>query len=127
MTGLPETAITKGPARHSRARGHTPFGRVLYVVLWVLSRTFGVAMFGVRTRFAEPLPARGGLLVLSSHLSHLDPLLLGLPRLPAALWQWAKLDPWPSFPAPPRTPPTRTPPPRASPPRAANPLLKNRI
>jgi 1-acyl-sn-glycerol-3-phosphate acyltransferase len=78
MTGPPETAATKDPARPSRARGHTPFGRVLYVVLWVLSRTFGVAMFGVRTRFAEPLPARGGLLVLSSHQSHLDPLLLGL-------------------------------------------------
>ena len=58
--------------------GHTPFGRALYAVLWVLSRTLGVSVFGVRTRFAEPLPARGGLLVLSTHQSHLDPLLLGL-------------------------------------------------
>lgn len=58
--------------------GHTVFGRALYMVLWVLTRIFGVSMFGVRTRFAEPLPARGGLLVLSSHQSHLDPLLLGM-------------------------------------------------
>ena len=58
--------------------GHTRFGRALYAVLWVLSRTLGVAMFGVRVRFAEKLPGRGGLLLLSSHQSHLDPLLLGL-------------------------------------------------
>ncbi len=58
--------------------GHTRFGRALYAVLWVLSRTLGVAMFGARTRFAEKLPPRGGLLVLSSHQSHLDPLLLGM-------------------------------------------------
>ena len=58
--------------------GHTRFGKALYTVLWFLSRTFGVALFGVRTRFAEPLPSRGGLIVLSSHQSHLDPLLLGL-------------------------------------------------
>ena len=59
-------------------RRHSPFGQVLYGVLWLLSRTLGVAVFGVRVRFAEPLPAEGGLLVLSSHQSHLDPLLLGL-------------------------------------------------
>jgi 1-acyl-sn-glycerol-3-phosphate acyltransferase len=35
-------------------------------------------VFGIRTRFAEPLPEQGGLIVLSSHQSHLDPLLLGL-------------------------------------------------
>lgn len=61
-----------------RPRGHTAFGRGLYTVLWILCRTLGVAVFGVRTRFAQPLPARGGLIVLSSHQSHLDPLLLGL-------------------------------------------------
>jgi 1-acyl-sn-glycerol-3-phosphate acyltransferase len=44
----------------------------------VLCRTLGVALFGVRVRFAEPLPATGGLIVLSTHQSHLDPLLLGL-------------------------------------------------
>ena len=58
--------------------GHSLFGRGLYAVLWVLSRTLGIAMFGFRCRFAERLPRRGGLLVLSSHQSHLDPLLLGL-------------------------------------------------
>jgi 1-acyl-sn-glycerol-3-phosphate acyltransferase len=47
-------------------------------VLWIVSRALGVSMFGVRTRFAEPLPDCGGLIVLSSHQSHLDPLLLGL-------------------------------------------------
>jgi 1-acyl-sn-glycerol-3-phosphate acyltransferase len=60
------------PARHSRP------GRLLYDLLWVLCRTLAVAVFGFRVRFAEPLPPAGGLLVLSSHQSHLDPLLLGL-------------------------------------------------
>ena len=64
--------------RGATGGGHTAFGRALYAVLWVLCRTLGVTVFGVRTRFAEPLPARGGLLLLSSHQSHLDPLLLGL-------------------------------------------------
>ena len=51
-------------------------GRWLYDTLWVLCRTLAVAVFGFRVRFAEPLPRQGGLLVLSSHQSHLDPLLL---------------------------------------------------
>lgn len=74
MTGAADAVQRPGSA----GGGHTTFGRILYAVLWVLSRTLGVAVFGVRTRFAERLPARGGLLVLSSHQSHLDPLLLGL-------------------------------------------------
>ena len=61
-----------------RPRGHSTFGRCLYSVLWIVSRALAVSMFGVRTRFAEPLPDCGGLIVLSSHQSHLDPLLLGL-------------------------------------------------
>ena len=61
-----------------RPRGHSTFGRCLYSVLWIVSRALGVSMFGVRTRFVEPLPDCGGLIVLSSHQSHLDPLLLGL-------------------------------------------------
>lgn len=61
-----------------RGGGHSRFGRWLYSVLWIVCRALGVSVFGVRTRFAEPLPGRGGLLVLSSHQSHLDPLLLGL-------------------------------------------------
>jgi 1-acyl-sn-glycerol-3-phosphate acyltransferase len=48
------------------------------MVLWIVSRALGVSVFGVRNRFAEPLPERGGLIMLSSHQSHLDPLLLGL-------------------------------------------------
>jgi 1-acyl-sn-glycerol-3-phosphate acyltransferase len=58
--------------------GHSGFGRWLYDLLWVLSRTLAVSVFGFRVRFAEPLPLQGGLLVVSSHQSHLDPLLLGL-------------------------------------------------
>jgi 1-acyl-sn-glycerol-3-phosphate acyltransferase len=58
--------------------GHSMLGRWLYDLLWVLCRTLGVSMFGFRVRFAEPLPRQGGLLVVSSHQSHLDPLLLGL-------------------------------------------------
>jgi 1-acyl-sn-glycerol-3-phosphate acyltransferase len=65
-------------APSAKGGGHTAFGRWLYGVLWVVCRTLGVSVFGVRTRFAEPLPKTGGLLVLSSHQSHLDPLLLGL-------------------------------------------------
>ncbi len=64
--------------RDGAPSGHSLFGRILYVMLWVLSRTLGVTVFGYRHRFAEPLPSRGGLLILSSHQSHLDPLLLGL-------------------------------------------------
>jgi len=58
--------------------GHTPFGKCLYGLLWVLCRTLGVAVFGFRSRFVEPLPKEGGLIVLSSHQTFLDPLLLGL-------------------------------------------------
>ena len=58
--------------------GRSLFGGILYATLWVLCRTLGVALLGCRVRFAEPLPETGGLLVLSSHQSHLDPLLLGL-------------------------------------------------
>ena len=80
------TAVADGPDATPRRKpkepaipdGRSVFGRILYAVLWVLCRTLGVAVFGFRVRFAEPLPARGGLLVLSSHQSHLDPLLLGL-------------------------------------------------
>lgn len=58
--------------------GHSTFGKALYGVLWVLCRTLGVAVFGFRSRFVEPLPKEGGIVVLSSHQTFLDPLLLGL-------------------------------------------------
>lgn len=73
--GAPTARKPKEPAIPD---GRSVFGRILYAVLWVLCRTLGVTVFGFRARFAEPLPARGGLIVLSSHQSHLDPLLLGL-------------------------------------------------
>lgn len=71
-------AVADPPRVRTRPGGHTRFGRWLYTTLWVLSRTLGVSVFGVRVRFVERLPATGGLLVLSTHQSHLDPLLLGL-------------------------------------------------
>lgn len=70
----PET--TEGES--SVVGGHSLFGRLLYDTLWVLCRALAVSVFGFRVRFAEPLPRHGGLLVVSSHQSHLDPLLLGL-------------------------------------------------
>ena len=77
--GKNTAATAPGPARPRAAGGgHTRFGRALYAVLWILCRTLGVSVFGFRARFAEKLPAHGGLLLLSSHQSHLDPLLLGL-------------------------------------------------
>jgi 1-acyl-sn-glycerol-3-phosphate acyltransferase len=78
--GVDSADATPGRRRKEPAipAGRSLFGRILYAVLWVLCRTLGVTLFGIRVRFAEPLPARGGLLVLSSHQSHLDPLLLGL-------------------------------------------------
>jgi hypothetical protein len=47
--------------------GHTPIGKCLYDLLWVLCRTLGVSLLGFRSRFVEPLPKEGGLIVLSSH------------------------------------------------------------
>ena len=76
MSGAESSAAATG--RPSRGGGHSVFGRCLYAVLWVLCRTLGVTVFGFRSRFDEPLPPEGGLVVLSSHQSHLDPLLLGL-------------------------------------------------
>ncbi len=54
------------------------WGRLLYDTVWFLSRIFSVSLFGFRREMVEPLPKSGGVLVLSSHQSHLDPLLLGL-------------------------------------------------
>ena len=73
---VPASSARVKPARPGG--GHTAFGRMLYATLWVLCRTLAVSVFGFRVRFAEPLPAEGGLLVLSSHQSHLDPVLVGL-------------------------------------------------
>jgi len=65
--------------RTTSTTGHPIWwGRLLYDLLWVLCRTLAVSVLGFRLGRAEPLPSSGGLLVLSSHQSHLDPLLLGL-------------------------------------------------
>ena len=66
------------PDHPDTAPTHAFGGRMLYDSLWVLCRALGIALFGIRYRFAQPLPRTGGLLVLASHQSHLDPLLLGL-------------------------------------------------
>lgn len=71
-------ATPQPPLPADARRGHSAFGCALYASLWVLTRMFAVSVFGFRVRFAESLPKQGGLLVLSSHQSHLDPLLLGL-------------------------------------------------
>ena len=78
MSDSQEPATDEARGATAATGGQTGFGRWLYDLLWVLCRTFGVSVFGFRVRFAEPLPSQGGLLVVSSHQSHLDPLLLGL-------------------------------------------------
>lgn len=81
---MPVAEDTPSERRNSRkpwtltTNGHTRAGRALYAFLWVLCRTLSLVFFGFRSKFAEPLPSEGGLLVLASHQSHLDPLLLGL-------------------------------------------------
>lgn len=71
------TPASMTPARSS-STGHTPAGKAFYDTLWVLCRTLSLVFFGFRSRFVEPMPREGGLLLLSSHQSHLDPILLGL-------------------------------------------------
>jgi len=83
MTAALETDAAGKPSSGKKAvkgsvGGQTTFGRILYAVLWTLSRTFGISALGIRVRFEERPPATGGLILLSSHQSHLDPLLLGL-------------------------------------------------
>ncbi len=78
MSDSQEPAADKVRGGTTVTAGHSRFGCWLYDLLWVLCRTLGVSVFGFRVRFAEPLPQHGGLLVVSSHQSHLDPLLLGL-------------------------------------------------
>ena len=78
MSDSQEPAADKARGGTTVTAGHSGFGRWLYDLLWVLCRTLAVSVFGFRVRFAEPLPQHGGLLVVSSHQSHLDPLLLGL-------------------------------------------------
>jgi 1-acyl-sn-glycerol-3-phosphate acyltransferase len=78
MTLARDSAVDDGRDAKAVTGGQRGLGRWLYDLLWVLCRTLAVSVFGFRVRFAEPLPRQGGLLVVSSHQSHLDPLLLGL-------------------------------------------------
>jgi len=78
MTDSQEPTADDARGGTAGTAGHSVLGRWLYDLLWVLCRTLAVSVFGFRVRFAEPLPRQGGLLVVSSHQSHLDPLLLGL-------------------------------------------------
>jgi 1-acyl-sn-glycerol-3-phosphate acyltransferase len=78
MSDSREPAATEAGGTTTVTGGHRGLGRLLYDLLWVLCRTLAVSVFGFRVRFAEPWPRHGGLLVVSSHQSHLDPLLLGL-------------------------------------------------
>ena len=75
---LAVNAATPEPAADAQPPSPGLIGKGIYDLLWVLCRTLGVSLFGFRVRFSQPLPRSGGLLVLSSHQSHLDPLLLGL-------------------------------------------------
>jgi 1-acyl-sn-glycerol-3-phosphate acyltransferase len=78
MSDSREPAADDAHDERDATGGHRGLGRLLYDLLWVLCRTLAISVFGFRVRFAEPLPLHGGLLVVSSHQSHLDPLLLGL-------------------------------------------------
>ena len=52
--------------------------RLWYDFLRVLFRLLGVACFRIRVFGREHIPAAGGVLVVSNHQSHLDPILAGL-------------------------------------------------
>src|SRR5262245_45844162 len=52
--------------------------RAWYNVLKFLCRLGGVLFFQYRCEGRRNIPAQGGVLVLSSHQSHLDPVLVGM-------------------------------------------------
>lgn len=52
--------------------------RLWYDFLRVLCRVLGVAVFRIRVFGREHVPKSGGVLVVSNHQSHLDPILVGL-------------------------------------------------
>jgi 1-acyl-sn-glycerol-3-phosphate acyltransferase len=57
------------------------FQRPWYGLLQLLSRLLATAIFGYRCRGQQHVPATGGGLIVSSHQSYLDPVLLGVPTL----------------------------------------------
>lgn len=52
--------------------------RLWYDFLRVLCRMLTVLVFRIRVRGREHIPSDGGVVVLSNHQSHLDPVLVGL-------------------------------------------------
>lgn len=52
--------------------------RLWYEFLRILCRVFGVAVLRIRVFGREHVPKSGGVLVVSNHQSHLDPILVGL-------------------------------------------------
>jgi 1-acyl-sn-glycerol-3-phosphate acyltransferase len=52
--------------------------RLWYEFFRVLCRVLGVAIFHIRVFGREHVPKHGGVLVVSNHQSHLDPILVGL-------------------------------------------------
>jgi len=52
--------------------------RVWYDFFRVVCRLLGVVVFQIRVFGREHVPSRGGVLVVSNHQSHLDPILVGL-------------------------------------------------
>lgn len=52
--------------------------RIWYAFLHQACRGLGVALFRIRCEGRRHVPPSGGVLVLSSHQSHLDPVLIGL-------------------------------------------------
>src|SRR5438105_15892434 len=55
--------------------------RPWYAFLQFLCRLIVTVLFGYRSRGQHYVPAAGGALLLSSHQSFLDPVLVGLPTL----------------------------------------------
>ncbi len=53
-------------------------GRLWYRAVQIVCRLAGVLAWGVRCYGESHVPASGGVLVLSNHQSHLDPVLIGL-------------------------------------------------
>jgi 1-acyl-sn-glycerol-3-phosphate acyltransferase len=52
--------------------------RLWYDFLRVVFRVLGVALFRIRVFGRQHVPEHGGVLVVSNHQSHLDPILVGL-------------------------------------------------
>jgi 1-acyl-sn-glycerol-3-phosphate acyltransferase len=57
---------------------HSLAKRLWYDGLQVICRVLAVVLFAIRCEGREHVPRRGGVLVLSNHQSHLDPVLVGV-------------------------------------------------